>query len=265
MPPVNGKPLNGLRIAITRERGRAQEMADALAALGAHPVICPMITFLPPQDWTQADEALAKLPTFSWIIFTSINGVMYFCSRAKERGIPMNDIKSHRIACVGEATAAELHKYGVTPDYIPEQQSSEELLAALSRMMKLAGQRLLLPRGDLASPLLRDGLRKQGATVVDPVVYRNTPDIEGGEVLRREVGEGRVDVVCFSSPSTAVNAIKALGDMARDWLKGLRTYSIGPMTSRALRDLGIEPTVEAEQHDMSGLIAAVVRGEVARD
>jgi len=264
MAPVTDTPLKGLCIAVTRERGRAQEMADALTRLGATPVVCPMITFLPPTSWQDADEALSRLATFSWLIFTSINGVAYFCGRAKERGVPLSQLKSHRIACVGEATAGELHKFGLTPDFIPEEQSSEELLQALSRMMKLSGQKLLLPRGDLSGSLLRDGLRKQGALVSDPMVYRNVPDEQGGKQLLEALTASRVQVVCFSSPSTAANAVKALGTHAATLLKNVRSYSIGPMTSVALRELGIEPTAEARQHDVLGLIDAVVAGERGR-
>jgi uroporphyrinogen III methyltransferase/synthase len=197
-------------------------------------------------------------------VFTSINGVAYFCNRMKEKGLPFTELKGRRIACVGEATAAELHHYGLSPDYIPEEQSSEELLAALSRMVKLSGQKLLLPRGDLASPLLRDGLRKQGAMVSDPVVYRNVPDPEGGQALRSELEAGHVDVVCFSSPSAANNAIKVLADRAASLLGRVRVYSIGPMTSRALTEHGIKLAGEAKQHDMPGLVDAVVKAESGR-
>lgn len=263
MPPENA-PLKGLRIAITRERGRAAEMSELLAKSGATPVSCPMITFRPPENWKEADDAIAKLAGFSWVVFTSINGVAYFCDRMKEKGKSFDELKGRRVACVGEATAAELHKYGVTPDYIPEEQSSEELLAALSRMVKLSGQKLLLPRGDLASPLLRDGLRKQGAAVTDPIVYRNVPDAEGGKALRAELEAGHVDVLCFSSPSAATNAIKALGERAASLLGKVRIYSIGPMTSRALKENGIELAGEAKQHDMPGLVDFVVKAESAR-
>jgi len=260
MPPETA-PLKGLRIAVTRERGRAQEMADIFAKQGAAPILCPLITFLPPDDWKEADDAIAKMKDFSWVVFTSINGAAYFCNRILDKGKQLDELKGRRIACVGEATAAELRRFGLTSDYIPEQQSSEELLAALSRMVKLSGQKLLLPRGDLASPLLRDGLRKQGAHVTDPVVYRNVPDVEGANALKAALTAGGVDVVCFSSPSAATNALKALGADAKGLLGKARIYSIGPMTSRAIRDEGIELTAEAAQHDMPGLVEVVVKAE----
>lgn len=259
--PLENAPLKGLRIAVTRERGRAQEMADLFAKHGATPVVCPMITFLPPENWKDADDAIAKLAGFSWVVFTSINGVAYFCNRIKEKGKKLDELKGRRIACVGEATAAELRKFGLTSDYIPEQQSSEELLSALSRMVKLSGQRLLLPRGDLASPLLREGLRKQGAHVTDPVVYRNVPDAEGAKALCDALHAGKVDVVCFSSPSAATNAIKALGAEAGELLGKTRIYSIGPMTTKAIKEAGLELIAEASQHDMPGLVEVVVKAE----
>ncbi len=263
MPPETA-PLKGLRIAITRERGRAQEMAELFTKHGATPVSCPMITFRPPENWKGVDEAISTLSGFSWVVFTSINGVAYFCERMIEKGKNFNELKGRRVACVGESTAAELHKYGLSPDYIPEEQSSEELLAALSRMVKLSGQKLLLPRGDLASPLLREGLRKQGAQVADPIVYRNVPDPEGGQALRAELESGHVDVLCFSSPSAATNALKALGARAAALLENVRIYSIGPMTSRALSEAGVRVAGEAKQHDMPGLVDAVVKAESGR-
>lgn len=262
--PLETAPLKGLRIAVTRERGRAQEMADLFTNQGARAIVCPLITFLPPQDWKEADDAIAKMRDFSWVVFTSINGVGYFCNRILDKGRKLDELKGRRIACVGEATAAELRRFGLTSDYIPEQQSSEELLAALSRMVKLSGQKLLLPRGDLASPLLREGLRKQGAQVTDPVVYRNVPDAEGAQALKAALKADGVDVVCFTSPSAATNALKALGAEAKALLARTRVYSIGPMTSRAIRDEGIDLTAEATQHDMPGLVEVVVKAEGRR-
>jgi uroporphyrinogen III methyltransferase/synthase len=61
--------------------------------------------------------------------------------------------------------------------------------------------------------------------------------------------------VTFTSSSTVRFFFEAIGDGLAD---GARLASIGPVTSAALRERGREPDVEADRHDIDGLIEALV-------
>jgi uroporphyrinogen III methyltransferase/synthase len=63
-----------------------------------------------------------------------------------------------------------------------------------------------------------------------------------------------ITYVTFTSSSTVKFFLSGRG-LVTD---GARVVSIGPVTSETLREHGIEPDVEAQQHDIDGLVAALL-------
>ncbi len=96
-------------------------------------------------------------------------------------------------------------------------------------------------------------LVKLGAIVDEAVAYRTvaeTEDVSGGIARFRKEG---ADLITFTSSSTAENFMALKLPLP----KGLRTASIGPITSKTMRDLGLSVDMEAEQYDIPGLVAAI--------
>jgi len=151
------------------------------------------------------------------------------------------------VAAIGPATARALRDRGVVPDVVPAEAVSESLLAALG---DVAGRRVLVATAQGARDVLPDGLREGGAEVDVVHLYRTVPEPVDAEAVRS------ADLITFTSSSTVASLAAVLGDGA---LNGLRAASIGPVTSAALREHGIEPAVEADPHTVDGLVAAVER------
>ncbi len=63
------------------------------------------------------------------------------------------------------------------------------------------------------------------------------------------------DYVTFTSSSTVRFFLDAAGAELQD---GTRLVSIGPVTSETLRERGLQPHVEAERHDIDGLVDALL-------
>jgi uroporphyrinogen III methyltransferase/synthase len=63
------------------------------------------------------------------------------------------------------------------------------------------------------------------------------------------------DYVTFTSSSTVRFLLDAIADGGRP--RG-RLVSIGPVTSEALRERGLEPDLEAVRHDIDGVLDALV-------
>ena len=74
-------PLFGQRIVVTRDRRQAHELAEPLEELGAEVILVPAIEICPPSDTEPLDQAIARLRTYDWLIFTSVNGVRFFMER----------------------------------------------------------------------------------------------------------------------------------------------------------------------------------------
>ena len=251
----DNRPLFGRRVLITRTREQAGTLAKLLAERGAIPIELPTIRTEPPADWTAVDRAIQSLDQYAWAIFTSVNGVRYFFERIDFHGLDARALKGVRLGAIGPATAGALGERYLRVDFSPGEYVAEAVVEGMKRFV-LAGQRVLLPRAQDVREVLADGLASQGALVDDVAVYQTRP--AGDAVFaQRLFDEHQVDVVTFTSSSTVRNLVRLLGDRARDLLRSVTVAGIGPITCQTARDLGLAVDVEATEHSIPGLVAAL--------
>ncbi len=249
-------PLLGRTILVTRPRRQSRPLADALRRLGATVIEAPAIEIEPPPDFRPLDEAIGRLATYDWVVFTSVNGVEAFFDRLSEVR-PEAISSSPRLAAIGPATAESLRERGFEADVVPGKYTAEEVFRAIAGRGELSEKRFLLPRADIAREALPELLKAAGA-IVDVVVAYSTVGNDG-EMRRASelVGRGEVDMVTFTSASTARSFFAKVDPRAVE--NRARAASIGPITSSALRELGVTPTVEAERFTTEGLVEAILR------
>lgn len=245
-------PLAGRRVVVTRARAQAGGLSAALAALGAEVVVFPTIRIVPPADPEPLRRAAREAGSFDWIVFTSTNGVERFWTALEETGRGARALAGVRVCAVGPATAAELARRGAAPDLVPPEAVADSAADALVRAERMTGRRVLLPRAEIARSVLPDALRAAGAEVVEVAAYRTVPDGEGAEEVRRMLDAGRVDLVAFSAGSTVRAFAELVGAPGR-----AKVASIGPVTSRVAREVGLAVDVEAGEHTIPGLVAAI--------
>lgn len=255
------KPLFGKRILITRSHEQASDLSRRLLELGAIPVECPAIRIEHPADWTPVDRAIADLPTYDWIIFTSANGVDKFLGRLFETGYDLRHLSRIRICTIGPATTDALRRYHLIPDLQPSQNTSAGIVDAFVASGNIENVRILLPRADIAPSDLPDALSALGAEVRCVTAYR-TVRPQPNEQAINALSNGEIDVVTFTSSSTVRNLVGLLGvDDAINLLNRMTIASIGPVTSKTLRELGIRVDVETDIDNVSipGLIEAILK------
>jgi uroporphyrinogen III methyltransferase / synthase len=249
------RPLEGKRVAVTRAENQADDLCARLQAAGATPVRCATIQMAPPESYAELDHALAHLDAYGWLVFTSANGVRFLIGRMDELGVPRPRLESLRVAAVGPPTASALLEHGIRADLVPEEGGSAALAAALT---PVRGMRVLLARGDLADGEPTHILRRRGASGVDTVVaYRTVPIAPTPEAVE-ELSAG-IDGVTFTSPST-VQGFAKLGPRWRDLVGGAVVATIGPVTTAAAREAGLNVQAEAAERTMGGLVAALEKG-----
>ncbi len=260
---INGKlstnPLQGRRVLVTRAAEQAAAFTEQLRQRGAQVVECPTISLVGPESWESIDQALKNLASFDWLILTSVNGVRFFFGRMQELGSVIHDLQNCMVCAVGPKTAEAVQELGITPDLVPEQFTGEGVVKAFERI-NLQGKQVLFPKADGARDLIPQQLRARGAVVVDPVVYRNIIPSDLPETARLALAQQQLDAVVFSSPSTMRNLSVLLGGMNRleEVLQGVTVASIGPVTTKACRELGLTVTVEPDQATLDDLLQALV-------
>ena len=235
-------PLAGRRIAITRAREQADSLAARLSALGAAVIELPTIEIRPPADPAPLDRAIADLPSYDWLIFTSANGVRAFIDR-------LPDLRALRgkICAIGPATRAAIEALHLKIDLMGEQYVAESLVEAFAPH-PLEGKRILLPRAAVARDIIPVELRKRGAHVDVVEAYRTVaPEI-------RDIP--KFDAITFTSSSTVKNFVAAAGAQS---LAGAQVVTIGPVTSQTARDLGLIVAAQASIYTVDGLVDALVK------
>ena len=253
------RPLFGRRIVVTRARAQAGELSEKLQRLGAEVLEFPTIEVRPPEDYGPLDEAIRELDSFSWLIFTSVNGVEAFVERLAHHGLDLRAVpRGARVAAIGPATAQRIREAGLRVDVVPREFRAEALIEEVSGDA-LAGQRLLIPRARAAREILPDKLREAGAEVVVPPAYESIPFLQGKDKLTEKLEAGEVDCVTFTASSTVENFVRAFGaGEAARLLADSRVVCIGPITADTARGRGIQVDAEAREYTISGLVEAVV-------
>ncbi|MBW4056575.1 MAG: uroporphyrinogen-III C-methyltransferase [Proteobacteria bacterium] len=251
------RPLCGKKILVTRAAEQAGEFSAKLAARGASVLECPTIRLVEPESWQLLDLAIRELPEYDWLILTSANAVRYFFQRLDMLGLDARAVAGCRVCVVGPKTADEMRSYGVKADLIPTDYKAEGVVKEFSRL-DMQGSRVLFPRADKARDIIPQELKRLGAHVDSPVAYRNIfPDRLPPETLFA-LEKRSVDCITFTSSSTVQNLAAMLGEeLMHDMLKGVAVASIGPITSKTCRDLGLKVDIEPQSYTMDALVAAL--------
>jgi uroporphyrinogen III methyltransferase/synthase len=248
------RPLFGKRIVVTRATQQAQALSEKLRELGADVIEMPA-TQIARLDLTPLRDAIAELSSYDWLIVTSQNAVSIFWEQLLGEGKDSRALAGLRVAAVGPATTGALLEHGIAVDLIPQRFVAEGLLEMMQTREDVSGKRVLYVTAEGSRDVLPQGLREIGAEVVVIEAYRSIADGQGAERLARAIESGKLDLATFTSGSAVRGYVDAIGE---DLAKQVPAASMGPQTSDALRQAGIEVRAEAKESTLDGLVSAVL-------
>jgi hydroxymethylbilane synthase len=238
------------RVLVTRAAEQAAELVSALRAAGLDPIRVPAIAieFDPPRG--DLDAAAWLLHTYRWVVITSANGAQAILE-VTER-IP-TQLGAPSWAAIGPATRRVLEDNGIEVRFQPSESSGVAMAAELP---VVAGDRVLVVRGDLADEELAVALRARGADVDDVIAYRTreAPERSRG-LLRLATADGPIAAAVFTSGST-VRGLVALGRAESIDVRSLPVVCIGPETADAARSAGFRILAVAATPDPAALAVA---------
>jgi uroporphyrinogen III methyltransferase/synthase len=253
------RALFGQRIVVTRTREQAGQLSRRLHEQGAEVLEVPTIKLEPPTRRQELVDALLELNAYDWLVFTSPNGVTKFFEYFFKRFHDMRDLGGARIAAVGPATANKLKELHLQVDLMPDEALALEIAKAFAKFESIENLKICLLRAEVANPELPAALEALGAIVDDVACYQTVPETEDATGAAASLLAQGADWVAFTSGSTVAqfHGRFDLPALLRKFPQ-LKTAAIGPETSKALAALGLEPTVEAKQHTIDGLVAALL-------
>lgn len=247
------KPLLGKGVVVTRAREQASGLAAALRELGADVIQFPTIDIQPLADYAAVDASIDALPTYDWVVFTSVNGVKHFWNRLAVKGLDSRVLAGRKVAAIGPATADKLREKGIEPDFIPEKYVAEGVVEGmLARGM--GGKRVLLPRAREAREVLPEELRKAGATVDVLPVYETVPSNTRKDDVLQRMADGEIHCVTFGSSSTVDNFFSLVPvDLVKAHPE-VKLACIGPVTCKTLEGYGLDCHIQPEDYTIPALV-----------
>ncbi len=252
-----GRPLAGRTVVVTRAAEQAGVFVTLLEEAGARVMQAPTIAIEAPESWAPVDAALADLGRFTWVIFTSVNGVRMIGVRLGALGRSWSALSGARVAAIGPATAAALEALGIRAEVVPEEYRAEGLVECLRGVVG-AGDRIFLPRAAQTRDVLVRELAGLGAEVTEVAAYRTLALTEGVTPVRTALADASVDAVTFTSSSTARNFARLFTDgERRAWFAGVTVASIGPITAATAAEYGLVTAVMPSQYTIPALARAI--------
>jgi uroporphyrinogen III methyltransferase/synthase len=249
------RPLFGRRIVVTRAAQQSQSLVDKLSELGADVIEMPA-TRIARLDLAPLRQAISELDQYQWLIFTSQNAVSIFWEQLLGGSRDARSLAGVAIAAVGPATAGALLERGIAVDVVPARFVAEGLLENLGERDDVPNSRILYVTAEGSREVLPEGLESLGATVDVIHAYRSISDGSGAARLRKALESGTVSAVTFTSASSVRGYVDVVGE---EMMLRAPAVSIGPQTSEAVNEAGIELLGEAEDSNIDGLVAAVER------
>ena len=247
------RPLAGRVILITRAREQADRFAALLEQAGASVLVAPTIAIEPPESWAPLDEALARSHEYQWAIFTSVNGVEMVRRRLERIGRGGEAFQSCRIAAIGPATADALRTWGVATEVIPDEYVAEGLAERLRPLIR-GRDRVLLARAAETRDMLVRALEAMGAGVDEVAAYRTRAATHQAPDLRRALERGEIDVVTFTSSSTAKNFAALFGrEELSALMAGVTVACIGPITRDTASALSLRTEIMPDAYTIPAL------------
>jgi uroporphyrinogen-III synthase len=250
-------PLAGRRVVITRAALQSSELYQRLSNSGAVPILLPLVSFAPPENYSEMDAALLKWRTFDWVMFTSAYGVQAVVARSARFG--RNLVKGGTppyVAVVGPATKQKAEDAGFFVEHTARSHVGVALADELAERVR--GKRILLPRSDRANPDLPVALQRLTAQVTEVIAYRTIRPSGADQERIARIAKGEADAILFFSPSAVHHFIDLVGRERLATLQNrMALTAIGPVTAKALREASVQRIVIAAEATASAVVQAL--------
>lgn len=239
-------PLFGVRVLLTGTEAMCRKQQEILREEGAEAISFSLIRTKRLRS-EKLSQAIEKISSYTWLVFTSSNGVELFFHELKENHKDIRSLSNIRFAVIGSGTKDALEAKGIYADFVPTRYSSRDLAAEWIPGLA-SSDRILLLRADEASAELTKALETEGITYEAIPLYTTEADRRKEEELKRMLS--KVDYITFASAS----AVKAFVGMAGD-LEQLtaKVICIGPVTERAAAEAGLRVHQSAVTYTAEGI------------
>lgn len=250
------KPLFGKNIVVTRSRAQSSDLVEKIMNLGGNPIEFPTIKIEEIRPKVALDREIENIKGYSYIIFTSENGVKVFFNRLLELGFDSRRLGNLKVVAIGPGTSKALKDRGIIADIIPKRFVGEAIVEELQKILSKE-DKILIPRASEAREYLVEKLREI-CSVVECKTYETIKGEGDKEEILEFLTKDKIDYITFTSSSTVKNFFEIIGVENQDKLKNAKLISIGPITSKTIEGFGLKVYKEAGEYTIDGVIKAIM-------
>lgn len=243
-------PLSGKRILVTGSRNMAFCLEEEFDKYGAETIAISLVETIP--DYSSCDDKLNEIEKYSWLVFTSANGVNIFFDRLRDLKTDVRKLANIKFAVVGTSTRKALEKYGLYADFVPSKFTSKTLADELAQILT-DKDRVLIVRGKQGKNFIEDKFTSMAVDFDKICIYETIQDERRADEVRRICRD--VDYIVVTSGSGA----RALKDMAGCEHENI--VAIGPVTKKDCEEAGLSVKLVAKEFDAKGIVD-VIAGDV---
>jgi uroporphyrinogen-III synthase len=248
------KRLQNLHVLITRPLAQVEHLRTLIEAEGGQTVLLPTLIIKPIADPSALQAQLRQLDQQELAIFTSPNAVTMMAALLQQSWPA-----ALSIAAVGAGTAQALRNVGLIADYVPEQFSSEGLLA-LPALQQISGKRIIIFKGEGGRNVLATTFRERGASVLEAIVYqREKPQVDLLNTLPIWKRDQLNIIVCTSSTGLQ-NLFDIMGLEGRQWLLNMPLLVVSERIANFAQQLGfVKMPIVADNATDEAIVGALIQ------
>jgi uroporphyrinogen III methyltransferase/synthase len=248
--PNASLPLHGQTVIVTRAESDNDRLAQLLKQQGATVLHQPLINITPSPLTDALRIALQTVEPFSWIVFTSVNGVDYYFNHRQSLGLDARQFAKTKFACVGTSTAEALKHWNLVCDFLPPDHHARSLAETLPVDHH---SRVLWVRGTRSKDALRDWLPQRCSDLTELTVYESTDTVTLSPNIQHIIEQTDGAWITLTSSAIARSAASLLGDH----LPKLQAAALSPQIADEAKALGANVVVTASEPSFESLVAAM--------
>jgi len=265
-------PLGGLRVVCFESR-RSAESSRMIVRQGGEPIEAPSLREVPLRGAAGLDALEADLLGGAPVLLVLLTGVGTDLmieglsqSMTRARALELLKAPSTTLVCRGPKPHAILKPVGIKPAVlVGEPNTWRDVLAAVDAGDLARGRSVYVQEYGRTNAELMLGLEQRGAKSVRQIktyAWALPDDLAPLHDAIERIARGDADVALFTSGVQVthllqVAAERGASERLRDGLSRLVIASVGPLTSEALRAVGLSPDIEPEHPKLGHLMVAL--------
>ncbi|QHQ62438.1 uroporphyrinogen-III C-methyltransferase [Anaerocolumna sedimenticola] len=246
--------LSGLRIGVTGTPKLTEKLTNQLRNEEAYVDNLSFLYVKETEELTELKRAIDCILEYTWIVFTSTNGVDLFFQYLKENQFDYRKLGHISFAVVGNGTKEALMRQGFIADYMPEVYTTVSLAHGLVKSLKKE-DKVLIPRAVNGSKDLTQILSDYSIPYTDIKLYSIETDKEKYNRITSNLLD--YDYLTFASASGVEGFFRESDSLKLNTGK-TKIVCIGDITAKKLNEYGITNYLIAREYSVPGLVDCIM-------